>query len=79
MMEALFAYVVGKDIDAKCEKMGDLLEQIKEQIRLRDRRIGYLEECMRQIANIENKMVGGDWDEIEEARRIAIRALGDGK
>lgn len=28
-----------------------------------------------RIASIENKMVGGDWDEIEEARQIAAQEL----
>jgi uncharacterized protein (DUF2252 family) len=33
------------------------------------------EAALRQIAAIEDKMYGGDWDEIEEARRIAGDAL----
>jgi hypothetical protein len=33
--------------------------------------------ALRAIAAIENKMVGGDWEEIEEARAIAVRALGE--
>lgn len=39
-----------------------------ELIRLRD--------ALQRIANIENDMYGGDWDEIEEARQIAEDALG---
>ncbi len=34
----------------------------------------YKEELLR-ISSIENKMMGGDWDEIEEAREIARLAL----
>lgn len=33
------------------------------------------EAALRQISAIEDKMYGGDWDEIEEARRIASAAL----
>lgn len=43
--------------------------------RLKDR-IGWLEDGMRQIAAIEDRYNGGDWDEIEEARSIANRLLG---
>jgi hypothetical protein len=32
-------------------------------------------EALRKIAAIENKMYGGDWDEIEEARSIASIAI----
>jgi hypothetical protein len=32
-------------------------------------------EALQKIAAIENKMVGGDWDEIEEARTIALDAI----
>ena len=32
-------------------------------------------EALRKIAAIENQMVGGDWEEIEEAREIARAAL----
>jgi hypothetical protein len=39
-------------------------------------RVARLEEALRQIAAIENEMVGGDWDEIEQARRLARFALG---
>lgn len=31
--------------------------------------------ALRQISQIEDKMIGGDWDEIEEARAIANAAL----
>jgi hypothetical protein len=34
-----------------------------------------LTEALRKIAAIENKMYGGDWDEIEEARSIASIAI----
>lgn len=33
--------------------------------------------ALRTISAIENQMVGGDWDEIEEARAIARQALGE--
>jgi hypothetical protein len=33
--------------------------------------------ALHAIAAIEDKMVGGDWDEIEEARTIARKALGE--
>jgi hypothetical protein len=33
--------------------------------------------ALRAIAAIENQMVGGDWDEIEQARAIAREALGE--
>lgn len=33
------------------------------------------EKALGAISAIENKEVGGDWDEIEEARRIAKEAL----
>lgn len=33
--------------------------------------------ALRKIAAIENKIIGGDWDEIEEARAIAREALGE--
>lgn len=36
-----------------------------------------LADALRKIAAIEDKMVGGDWDEIEEARSIAREALGE--
>lgn len=32
-------------------------------------------EALRRIAAIENKEMGGDWDEIDEARNIATEAL----
>lgn len=32
--------------------------------------------ALTEISNIEDKLNGGDWDEIEEARRIANEALG---
>lgn len=32
--------------------------------------------ALRAISNIQDKLNGGDWDEIEEARSIAISALG---
>ena len=35
-----------------------------------------LRKSLQQIGAIENKTVGGDWDEIEEARQIAQCALG---
>lgn len=52
-----------------------------------DQMRAYAEEAVRQalaaptqalkcIAGIENKMFGGDWDEIDEARSIANDALG---
>jgi hypothetical protein len=33
--------------------------------------------ALRAIAAIEDKMSGGDWDEIEQARAIAREALGE--
>jgi len=36
-----------------------------------------LRAALRAIGAIENKMVGGDWDEIEEARTIARKELGE--
>ena len=33
-------------------------------------------EALRKIAEIKDKTTGGDWDEIEEARKIADAALG---
>ncbi|KVU10698.1 hypothetical protein WK62_05400 [Burkholderia ubonensis] len=38
-------------------------------------RLEAAEKALSQIAEIEDKMFGGDWDEIEEARRIANAAL----
>lgn len=35
-----------------------------------------LELALVEIANIENRYNCGDWDEIEEAREIAVKALG---
>ena len=34
-----------------------------------------LHTALKRIAAIEDKMFGGDWDEIEEARNIAVDAL----
>ena len=34
-----------------------------------------LVEALREIAAIEDEMYGGDWDEIEAARKIATAAL----
>jgi hypothetical protein len=34
-----------------------------------------LRDALRRIVAIEDKMVGGDWEEIEEARQIARDAL----
>jgi hypothetical protein len=34
-----------------------------------------LVEALKAVAAIEDKMYGGDWDEIEEARNIACAAL----
>lgn len=34
-----------------------------------------LREALQKIADIQNEMYGGDWDEIEKARQIAIQAL----
>lgn len=34
-----------------------------------------LEKALRKIMAIEDKLDGGDWDEIEEARQIAKEAL----
>lgn len=39
------------------------------------RRIRMLEEALKKIAAIQDKTDGGDWDEIEEARKIAAAAL----
>jgi len=36
-----------------------------------------LKEALERIAAIEDRMVGGDWEEIEEARGIARAALKD--
>jgi hypothetical protein len=38
--------------------------------------IGLLREALDKISKIENKMFGPDWEEIEQAREIANRALG---
>ena len=38
-----------------------------------------LREALSLIAGIENQEFGGDWDEIEEARTIATRALTESK
>ena len=35
--------------------------------------------ALKNIANIEDKMYGGDWDEINEARDIANAALAQGE
>lgn len=35
------------------------------------------QEALISIYNIENRCYGGDWDEIEEARKIALEALKD--
>lgn len=34
-----------------------------------------MKDALKRIAAIEDKMFGGDWDEIEEARNIACDAL----
>lgn len=34
-------------------------------------------EALITISNIENRYYGGDWDEIEDARKIALEALKD--
>lgn len=36
-----------------------------------------LKHALKRIAAIEDKMFGGDWDEIEEARNIACDALAE--
>lgn len=36
---------------------------------------GELRTALERIAAIEDRMIGGDWDEIEEARTIAREAL----
>lgn len=35
-----------------------------------------LEKALQEILNIKNKMYGADWQEIDEAREIASKALG---
>jgi sugar phosphate isomerase/epimerase len=54
------------------------LDLAEENIALQDE-VRALREGMQRIASIEDKMVGGDWDEIEEARAIAREALGGAK
>ncbi|MGA0610048.1 hypothetical protein [Caldimonas sp. KR1-144] len=41
-------------------------------------RLAEARQALRKIAAIEDKMFGGDWDEISEAREIACNALGVG-
>ena len=36
---------------------------------------GIAEQALRQILGINNKEVGGDWDEIDDARAVAKKAL----
>jgi hypothetical protein len=38
-------------------------------------RAATLKKALREIKNIPNQMTGGDWTEIEDARRVAIAAL----
>ena len=38
-----------------------------------------LREALKRISQIEDKMYGGDWDEIIEARAVARAALGETK
>jgi len=42
-------------------------------------RLGELRAALERISAIENHYGGGDWDEIEEARAIAIASLTAGK
>lgn len=46
-----------------------------EMFRAEEEEAAKLHVALQKIAAIENKMVGGDWDEIEEARDIANKAL----
>ena len=49
----------------------DILQELVE-------RVKELEAALEQIVAIEDKYNCGDWDEIEEARSIASKALGRG-
>lgn len=40
-----------------------------------ERENNQLRAALQRIADIQNKDYGGDWDEIEEAREIALSAL----
>lgn len=40
-----------------------------------DEQIKVLRDALERIARIENKLTGCDWDEIEEARKVAHEAL----
>jgi hypothetical protein len=47
-------------------------EELEKQLLERDKK---LVEALKAVAAVEDKMYGGDWDEIEEARNIACAAL----
>lgn len=49
-------------------------EDLEKQLLERDRK---LVAALKAVAAIEDKMYGGDWDEIEEARNIACAVLKD--
>lgn len=38
-------------------------------------RVVFLENALKRITDIDNKMQGADWEEIEEARQVASDAL----
>lgn len=63
-------------------RLRDEIKKLWESCRLSDENndkaiaeIDRLREALEQIAAVENKLEGGDWDEIETARSIAHNAL----
>ena len=55
-------------LDLKTAEAADLIERQAAQIEM-------MREALCQISQIKNKYNGGDWDEIEEARNIAIASF----
>lgn len=71
---------VGECMTEDLRRAGDYafaggMSQLVEAVRAQAARLATYEAALREIAAIENQDNGGDWDEIEQARIIARKAL----
>lgn len=66
-------------IDAAESEDMDRPANHKSLYRLAVKRLELYEKALHEIAAIEDELEGGDWDEIEEARKIANSVLKNSK
>ncbi len=68
-------YYLAFEVDAQMVRKVDHEADLSDLEHELEGRIAKLEKALRDIAAIENEMIGGDWEEIEKARQIANTAL----